>query len=67
LQDLGHGHVGSVLVFYIWTALISISCLLFFFWPWELILIFDLVGVLLATLYTISPIIRKRLKEQQSV
>ena len=26
LQDLGHSHVGSVFVFYIWTALISLSC-----------------------------------------
>ena len=60
LQDLGHGHVGSVLVFYIWTALISVSCLLFFFWPWEAIAAFDLVGVALATLYTVWPIIRKR-------
>ncbi len=62
LQDLGHGHVGSVLVFYIWTALISVSCLLFFFWTWEAILIFDLVGVILATTYTVWPIIRMRQK-----
>jgi UDP-GlcNAc:undecaprenyl-phosphate GlcNAc-1-phosphate transferase len=63
LQDLGHGHVGSVLVFYIWTALISVSCLLFFFWPWQAILLFDLLGAALATGYTISPIIRRRIKE----
>lgn len=67
LQDLGHGHVGSVLVFYIWTALISVSCLLFFFWPWEAILAFDFVGIILATGYTVWPLIRKRLREKQSV
>ncbi|MEY4320892.1 MAG: hypothetical protein RLZZ471_833 [Actinomycetota bacterium] len=66
LQDLGHGHVGSVLVFYIWTALISVSCLLFFFWTWEAILVFDIFGVILATLYTIWPIIRRRMKEAQN-
>ncbi|MFM2321633.1 MAG: hypothetical protein RL612_780 [Actinomycetota bacterium] len=65
LQDLGHGHVGSVLVFYIWTALISVSCLLFFFWPWGAILAFDLVGIILATLYTVWPLVRKRIKEKQ--
>ena len=67
LQDLGHGHVGSVLVFYIWTALISVSCLLFFFWSWEWILLFDLVGAILATGYTIWPIIAKRMKGKSVV
>jgi UDP-GlcNAc:undecaprenyl-phosphate GlcNAc-1-phosphate transferase len=62
LQDFGHGHVGSVLVFYIWTALISVSCLLFFFWPWQAIVAFDVVGVILATTYTVWPIIRKSQK-----
>jgi UDP-GlcNAc:undecaprenyl-phosphate GlcNAc-1-phosphate transferase len=66
LQDLGHGHVGSVLVFYIWTALISVSCLLFFFWPWEAILLFDLIGIVLAATYTVWPIIRRRMKEPQN-
>lgn len=60
LQDLGHSHVGSVLVFYIWTALISVSCLLFFFWNWQAILAFDIFGVILATGYTLLPILRKR-------
>ena len=58
--------MGSVLVFYIWTALISVSCLLFFFWTWEAILVFDVFGVILATLYTIWPIIRRRMKETQN-
>ena len=61
LQDLGHSHVGSVLVFYIWTALISLSCLLFFFWSWQFILIFILVGGAAATAFTIWPILKKRI------
>ena len=61
LQDLGHSHVGSVLVFYIWTALISLSCLLFFFWSWQFIAIFILVGGAAATVFTIWPILKKRI------
>ncbi len=59
LQDLGHSHVGSVLIFYIWTALISISCLLFFFVNWQTILAFVILGGLAATLLTVWPIIKK--------
>jgi UDP-GlcNAc:undecaprenyl-phosphate GlcNAc-1-phosphate transferase len=61
LQDLGHSHVGSVLVFYIWTALISLSCLMFFFLAWQGILAFITFGVIAATVYTLWPIIKKRL------
>ena len=61
LQDLGHSHVGSVLVFYIWTALISLSCLLFFFWSWPFILLFILLGGAAATAYTVWPILKKRI------
>ena len=60
LQDLGHSHVGSVLVFYIWTALISISCLLFFFFNWQTILAFALLGAVAASTFTIWPIIKSR-------
>ena len=60
LQDLGHSHVGSVLVFYIWTALISISCLLFFFFNWQAILAFALLGAVAASAFTIWPIIKTR-------
>ncbi|MEY4293611.1 MAG: hypothetical protein RIR29_261 [Actinomycetota bacterium] len=61
LQDLGHSHVGSVLVFYIWTALISLSCLLFFFWSWQFIALFILIGGAAATVFTIWPILKKRI------
>ena len=60
LQDLGHSHVGSVLVFYIWTALISLSCLMFFFLPWQGILLFAAVGMVAATTFTLWPLIKKR-------
>ena len=61
LQDLGHSHVGSVLVFYIWTALISLSCLLFFFWTWPFILLFFVLGGAGATVFTLWPLLKKRI------
>jgi UDP-GlcNAc:undecaprenyl-phosphate GlcNAc-1-phosphate transferase len=61
LQDLGHSHVGSVLVFYIWTALISLSCLLFFFWTWPFILLFFVLGGAGATAFTLWPVLKKRI------
>ena len=64
LQDLGHSHVGSVLVFYIWTALISLSCLLFFFLTWPLILLFFVVGGTGATIFTLWPVLKKRIGAQ---
>lgn len=60
LQDFGHSHLGSVFVFYLWTALISVSVLLFFFiqpiWAWT----FLAVGLVPATLWTIWPVLNKR-------
>lgn len=62
LQDFGHSHLGSVFVFYLWTALISISVLLFFFldavWAWT----FLFVGLIPTATWTLWPVIRPRLK-----
>jgi UDP-GlcNAc:undecaprenyl-phosphate GlcNAc-1-phosphate transferase len=60
LQDLGHSHVGSVFVFYIWTALISLSCLMFFFMPLQGILTFVILGTIAASTFTLWPIVQKR-------
>lgn len=60
LQDFGHSHLGSVVVFYVWTALISLSCLLFFYWPVWAVLIFLFAGGILALLYTLKPLIQRR-------
>jgi UDP-GlcNAc:undecaprenyl-phosphate GlcNAc-1-phosphate transferase len=63
LQDLGHSHVGSVLVFYLWTAVISFGGLSLLFIPSrEAILIAFLVAIPIF-IYTIWPVlnsIRKR-------
>lgn len=60
LQDFGHSHLGSVLVFYVWTALISISCLMFFFWPaWAVFTLFT-VGLVGCLIFTLWPLIERR-------
>lgn len=58
LQDFGHSHLGSVVVFYVWTALISITCLLYFFLPAEQIAWFFWPGVISSLLYTVWPIVK---------
>lgn len=64
LQDFGHSHLGSVFVFYLWTALISISVLLFFFvepvWAWT----FLLVGFVPTMLWTVWPVISRRFERK---
>ena len=58
LQDFGHSHFGSVLVFYIWTTLIAVTCLLFFFVSRRAVLLFFLPGLVMALGYTLWPVFR---------
>ena len=60
LQDFGHSHLGSVLVFYFWTALVSITCLLFFWLPSIQVLLWFSLGLLATCLYTFWPGISRR-------
>ena len=60
LQDFGHTHLGSVLVFYVWTALISISCVLFFFVEAWIVWLFLLLGTAASFTFTVLPVLRKR-------
>lgn len=62
LQDFGHTHLGSVLVFYVWTALISLTCLLFFFWPSWAVWLFLNFGLIAALTLTLWPLIQRRQK-----
>ena len=60
LQDFGHGHLGAVLVFYAWTALISSTCLLFFFAPAWAVLVFFIIGFIACMGYTLNPLFRRK-------
>ena len=65
LQDLGHSHPIAVLVFYIWTAVISITGLLFFFLEVTQVLIFAGLGLSGALVFTLWPVIVRRYKGVQ--
>jgi UDP-GlcNAc:undecaprenyl-phosphate GlcNAc-1-phosphate transferase len=63
LQDFGHSHFGSVLVFYLWTALISVSCLLLFLIPADQVWWFTVPGLLATLIYTVWPVFTAATKE----
>jgi UDP-GlcNAc:undecaprenyl-phosphate GlcNAc-1-phosphate transferase len=67
LQDFGHGHLGSVIVFYVWTLLISATCLLLFLAPAEYAIAFGSIGFAGALTYTAWPVIAKRLQKKETV
>lgn len=61
LLDMGHSPVQAVLIFYLWTAVISLACLLVFtlqdfFWP----VVVAVAGGVLCLLVTLTPLIRVR-------
>ena len=59
LQDFGHSHLGSVLVFYFWSASVSVSCLLLFLTDLIWVLLFAVVSTSASLLYTIWPALAK--------
>jgi UDP-GlcNAc:undecaprenyl-phosphate/decaprenyl-phosphate GlcNAc-1-phosphate transferase len=66
LQDFGHSHVGSVMVFYLWTAVISFSALGLLFIPAELVLLSAIIVALPIMTYTVWPVIDRRRKRAKS-
>jgi UDP-GlcNAc:undecaprenyl-phosphate GlcNAc-1-phosphate transferase len=61
LLDMGHSHLHAVLIFYAWTAVIALSCLLFFvFQPYWYALGFLVVGVIVCTVFTLAPLGRRK-------
>jgi len=60
LQDFGHSHLGSVFVFYLWTALISLSCLAFFFFEIGVVSLFTSLGLAGCLLFTLWPSLKRR-------
>jgi UDP-GlcNAc:undecaprenyl-phosphate GlcNAc-1-phosphate transferase len=63
LLDMGHSHFHAVLIFYAWTAVVSVGMLLFSFAPavpvWVAIA-FVVVGLIVCTAVTLSPLGRRR-------
>ena len=58
LQDLGHSHQGAVLVFYHWTALVSVTLLLFFWLEAPPVMVLFGSWLILALIHTYWPVFR---------
>jgi UDP-GlcNAc:undecaprenyl-phosphate GlcNAc-1-phosphate transferase len=63
LLDMGHTHLHAVLIFYAWTAVLSIGCLLFFFDPYWMAIVFVAVGLVVCTAVTLAPLSRRKANE----
>jgi UDP-GlcNAc:undecaprenyl-phosphate GlcNAc-1-phosphate transferase len=64
LLDMGHTHLHAVLIFYAWTAVASVGCLLFLFIPdWWWALLFTVIGLLICTILTLAPLSRRKAAE----
>jgi UDP-GlcNAc:undecaprenyl-phosphate GlcNAc-1-phosphate transferase len=63
LLDMGHSHLHAVLIFYAWTAVLSIGCLLFFFDPYWMAIVFVAIGLVVCTAFTLAPLSRRKANE----
>jgi len=66
LQDFGHSHIGSVLVFYFWSASVSVSALLLFLTDITWVLLFAGSSLSASLLYTLWPELQ-RLRSKQRI
>jgi UDP-GlcNAc:undecaprenyl-phosphate GlcNAc-1-phosphate transferase len=63
LLDMGHSHLHAVLIFYGWTLAVSVGVLAYMFMPWYWASLLVLVGLVICTVVTLSPLSgRKRLE-----
>ncbi|MCX7521168.1 MraY family glycosyltransferase [Microbacterium sp. STN6] len=63
LVDMGHSRLHAVLIFYAWTAVLSIGCLLFYFRPYWMAVVFIAVGVIVCAAVTFAPLSRRKARE----
>lgn len=63
LLDMGHTDVRAVVIFYAWTTVIAVGCLLFLFLPTVLALTFVAVGLVICTAVTLAPLSRRKAVE----
>ena len=66
LQDFGHSHLGSVLVFYFWSASVSVSCLLLFLVELPFVLLFAGLSLSASLAYTVWPAVMKISKSRKA-
>lgn len=72
LLDMGHSHLHAVLIFYGWTAVASVGCLLFFVLPvyfavpaW-VAAVFLVIGLIVCTAITLAPLSKRKAVEAHS-
>lgn len=66
LQDFGHSHLGSVMVFYVWSALISLATLSLLFVQWQWALLGAVAASIPALIFTAWPVIDRRRKRAKA-
>lgn len=60
LLDMGHSHFHAVLIFYGWTALVSVGCLGFVFVPFHWVIVFLVAGLVICAALTLAPLSRRK-------
>ena len=63
LLDMGHSHLHAVLIFYGWTLVVAVGCLLYTFVPAIWASLFLVVGLIVCTIVTLSPLSRRKALE----
>ena len=63
LLDMGHSHLHAVLIFYGWTAVVSVGCVLLLFAPWWVAVVVTVVGLLICAIVTLAPLSRRKVVE----
>ncbi|GAA3603946.1 MraY family glycosyltransferase [Agrococcus terreus] len=59
LLDMGHSHLGAVLIFYAWTAVVSVGCLVFLIQPWWVAVGIMVGGFVVCAVLTAAPVSRR--------
>ena len=59
LLDMGHSHLGAVLIFAAWTAVVSIGCLAFLWQPWWVAVGIMAAGFVVCAALTAAPVARR--------
>lgn len=66
MLDAGHGVVSAVLVFYAWTALVSLCSVALMLWRWQMVFPFALAGFVVCVFLTFRPAVVRRLKKRRN-
>ncbi len=60
LLDMGHSDVHAVLIFYGWTTVVAVGCLMFLFVPTFWALVFVATGLVICGIVTLAPLTKRK-------